>query len=496
MRSSAAFPMLHKPGKVTSVYTFMGYWLRKRNIPLVSVLVTLRTTEGEKISVRSIEVNSMKSYVISSYDILESSVSDFVGSIEIEVFSAVDMVFPYPAITWGLKSDAGLTFVHTCGRIYNDFDDMNANTEKQVPETGFDLYMGDSYLSFFSFINGPIAIKDKEIELEYIDTSGSKVIEKKKIDDVKPYGLGWVELNSENKIETDSISKRCVKIRHNFEGFFPRFVAGNIFKNYEAVSLTHSYYDTSVDLSQDAVWKNSAPEEFLDGVVAIPFDTEFSEIELAIYPNFAYAPVDLTFELYSPNGELIDTSKKSIKIANGNDQLMYIKFIEMFSAYKEITNGMVRVVFDGDGSTPARMKFGLNFSHIHKKTNLPSNICFNANVPNKKLLKKPSTFHWCSLFDVENQKIFLHNTSFVKKGFRNAKVNVEVCRQSDAEKLEWTLNIPYNGTVEVLHPHSEKIKQFLDSELGWVSLDCMSPFIYGYYITDFKKGVVGADHVY
>ena len=65
MRSSAAFPMLNKPGKVTSVYTFMGYWLRKRNIPLVSVLVTLRTTEGEKISVRSIEVNSMKSYVIS-----------------------------------------------------------------------------------------------------------------------------------------------------------------------------------------------------------------------------------------------------------------------------------------------------------------------------------------------------------------------------------------------------------------------------------------------
>ena len=41
MRSSAVFPLIHKPGKVISIYTFMGYWLRKRNIPLVTALCTL-----------------------------------------------------------------------------------------------------------------------------------------------------------------------------------------------------------------------------------------------------------------------------------------------------------------------------------------------------------------------------------------------------------------------------------------------------------------------
>ena len=160
MRSSAVFPVIHKPGKIISIYTFMGYWLRKRNIPLVTALVTLRNESGEKINVKSIEINQTKSYEILSSDIITDQHEDFDGSVEIEIFSAVDMVFPYPAITFALKGVNGLTFVHTCGRIYNDFDDLKSNTEQAVAETGFDLLVGKDYAPFFSFVNGPIPIKN------------------------------------------------------------------------------------------------------------------------------------------------------------------------------------------------------------------------------------------------------------------------------------------------------------------------------------------------
>jgi hypothetical protein len=50
MRSSAAFPLIHKPGRIKSIYTFMGYWLRKRNINLVTVLATIRTDDGKKLN--------------------------------------------------------------------------------------------------------------------------------------------------------------------------------------------------------------------------------------------------------------------------------------------------------------------------------------------------------------------------------------------------------------------------------------------------------------
>ena len=100
------------------------------------------------------------------------------------------MVFPYPAITYALKGINGLTFVHTCGRIYNDFDDLNENKEQLVSETGFDLYMGEEHTPFFSFVNGPIAIENETIELEYINENDERVTNAIKIDDVRPYGLG------------------------------------------------------------------------------------------------------------------------------------------------------------------------------------------------------------------------------------------------------------------------------------------------------------------
>jgi len=128
MRSSAVFPLIHKASKIKSIYTFMGYWMRKRNIPLVTVLVTIRDQNGNKIEVRSIEVKSVKSYAISSTELI--SKKEFFGSVEFEIFSAVDMVFPYPAITFGLEGINGLTFVHTCGRVYNDFDDLKSNEKK------------------------------------------------------------------------------------------------------------------------------------------------------------------------------------------------------------------------------------------------------------------------------------------------------------------------------------------------------------------------------
>lgn len=498
MRSSAAFPLIHRPKKLTSFYTFMGYWLRKRKINLVTVLATIRSADGKKIALKSIEVDSIRSYLISSSDILEDPSLDFIGSIEIEVFSAVDMVFPYPAITFGIKGTNGLTFVHTCGRIYNDFEDMKSNSEQQVPETGFDIYNGESFSPFFSFVNGPLAIQNKHIELEYYDINGFKISKKQKIKDVEPYGLGWIELNEEeNNIDNKNIFRTCVKIKHDFKGFFPRFVAGNVLRDYEDISLTHSYYDTSVDKSKDAIWKNPSSKDFYDSVVSVPFDSYFSDIELAVYPNFVYAPTNLIFELYSSNGEFIDKSEKILEVANYDEKLLHISLHKIFSSHKNnIVNGMVKIICNAVGQIPARMKFGLNFIRSKDKTNLPSNICFNAHVANEKLLKKSNSFLWCPIFAPSNQKIFLHNTSFTKYKYNDAEINIEVYRERDNEILEWNIQIPYNGTTEIIGPMTEKIIEFLEKDSGWVSFSCNSPFIKGFYITDFDKGVIGADHLY
>ena len=500
MRSSAVFPVIHKPGKIISIYTFMGYWLRKRNIPLVTALVTLRNESGEKINVKSIEINQTKSYEILSSDIITDQHEDFDGSVEIEIFSAVDMVFPYPAITFALKGVNGLTFVHTCGRIYNDFDDLKSNTEQAVAETGFDLLVGKDYAPFFSFVNGPVPIKNKEIKLEYITQTDERIHKKLNLKEVKPYGLGWVnlDLGSDTKLSNGS-TKICVKVSHDFKGFFPRFVAGNVFRDFEDISITHSYYDTSTDKTDSAIWNNPSISEFEDGFASIPFDTDFSKIELAIYPNSALTktPINLNFELYDIDGEFVSNANSKIEIGSTSDKLSYINLLSLFEDYRtSIPKGMVKFIMNGAGSVPARMKFGLNFCKPSAQKNLPSNICFNAELPNEKMLKKPGTFRWCPILDARAQKVYLHNTSFVKKGYKEAQVEVEVWRSKDNQKFKWNITIPYNGTKEVLVDHRDAITDFLDGSVGWVGFSCSSPFIFGYYITDYNEGVVGADHLY
>ena len=107
---------------LTPIYTFMGYWLRKRNITVVTALLTSKRLQMEKkIALKNCEINSTRSFVFRGSHLIKDIIKksdDFKGSLEIEIFSAVDMVFPFPAITFAFEGVNGLTFVHTCGRIY------------------------------------------------------------------------------------------------------------------------------------------------------------------------------------------------------------------------------------------------------------------------------------------------------------------------------------------------------------------------------------------
>ena len=185
------------------------------------------------------------------------------------------------------------------------------------------------------------------------------------------------------------------------------------------------------------------------------------------------------------------------KIATKNTRLSYIKLMEKFAKYKNtIKQGNIKIILDGKGTVPIRMKFGLNFTNIKNNINLPSNVCFSTSPVNEKTLKKLGTFRWCTIFDVSYQKIYLHNTSFVKKGFRDAEIKIQTYRKIDNKNLEWKVKIPHNGSKEILAPVKNKIKKFLNGEIGWVFFSCSSPFVGGYYVTDYGNGVIGADHLY
>ena len=124
LRSSAIFPVVKNNSYTTNIL-FLGYWLLKRKIQEVNLLITLRDYEGTILRRNSWIVNSPRTYTIELDHLLENTQyaekSEFLGSIEVEIFSTSDMVFPYPALVLNYYNNEFNTCAHTLGRIYNDY---------------------------------------------------------------------------------------------------------------------------------------------------------------------------------------------------------------------------------------------------------------------------------------------------------------------------------------------------------------------------------------
>ena len=121
LRSSAIFPFIINRSLDTKIL-FMGYWLLKRNIKNVILKINIRSKEGNIINRRLTKIREVKAFSISVKKILNLQSKNFeqTGSIELEILSKVNMVYPYPAVVVNYEGKNSSTVVHTCGRIFNN----------------------------------------------------------------------------------------------------------------------------------------------------------------------------------------------------------------------------------------------------------------------------------------------------------------------------------------------------------------------------------------
>ena len=106
LRSSAIFPFMINKFLDTKIL-FLGYWLIKRNIKQVKIRVILRSRKGLVLSKKLKVVNKVKAFSISvkkiiDYKDLENTIF---GSIELEVFSKQDMIYPSPAFVINFEEE-------------------------------------------------------------------------------------------------------------------------------------------------------------------------------------------------------------------------------------------------------------------------------------------------------------------------------------------------------------------------------------------------------
>lgn len=489
-RSSAIFPV-KVTDKTNSCIHFMGYWLLKRKIPEVSIMYTIRDTQGYIHKRETILVDRIKGFLIDLRKEIPSATS-FQGSIELEVFSSRDLVFPYPAFVLEYVTLQGSVFVHSAGRIYNDFEDMQENQSSQVPETGFDILPSDTSVGYFSFVNGAISSPNTIIELEGINAQGAKKLFKKELGDVRPYETRTVLLH---ELDKSFFGEKFgfVKIRHDLKGLFPRFIAGNQDLSEEFTTLTHTYYDTSAGVDSVHYWDNQDPQSFYDSSIFVPvFGGLNFKTQLAIYPIYAPQNFSYRISLFTNDGNAMDAAEQSGVFDSRNGKSTYIDLSQF--AQDEVYGA--RIDFDGGGRLPSRLKFGLNVFPLGTPRSIPSNICFSAAVPNSKLLSKPGTTKWAPLPNRCRSLVSIDNASFCKVYTRMAVALLRFWRLEDEKFLSRKISIPPNGQHIIDTQSDHELVEFLQGQPGWLTIESENPMVMAWYFEMSDKGLVGADHAF
>jgi hypothetical protein len=501
LRSSAIFPVLVNK-ELDAQVLFLSYWLIKRDIPEVSLLVTLRSQFGEMVYRNFEVINEIKSYVISVKEILRLNginlQDNFEGSIELEVFSTRDLVFPYPAFVLTFVSKWGASAVHTTGRIFNDMEDVLENTSIAVPESGFDIVPDENYLPYLAFVNGFSPTINNFLEIEIINSDNESVFKTIHFDEIKSYETKIVYLMDNHEKQFLKGKKGTAKIKHNLSGFFPRFNAGNISLNKDAISLTHTYYDTSLQTDESAYWENPNRDLFHDSAICFPvFLKKGFYNQLAYYPIYAPQGFKVDFYLYDKNGRLVCEVKSLLDFEKEQKELYYLDVEKtLFDNKIEIQNEgeySVYLTVNGNGVIPARLKFGLNCG-MPAQCDVPTNICFTVKVSNDKLLSKPATFKWSPIINHKNSVIIFTNSSFVKNYNRTASLELKFWSKVSNQPLIRTYEIAPYGLITIDMSKENEVKEFLNDEPGWVTANCNNPFIDGWYFEVSETGFIGGDH--
>lgn len=508
LRSSGLFPVIHNQDFSSSIH-FLGYWLLKRKIPEVSLLITVRNNFGQIINRKVELIDSVKAYTIKLKSLLKEIDFDlnnnFLGSIETEFFSTRDMVFPFPALVLEysnnqFSNNQFSTCVHTLGRAYNDFEDLIENEEETVPESGFDIYSNDELESFFAFVNGPIINKDGSVKYEITNEKSEKHSGIFNLGEIKPFETKFIFLKDQipdlSKILGNTFGS--ISLKHNFKGFFPRFLVGNTQKSFPSMSFTHSYYDCTQCVGDGDFW-NRQNEKYYDSSVYVPlFISNNSYTDLIVYPIFSPSDFSIKVDLFDTKGNKIYENDDYFKITQSDRNLKKISFNKIINDLKldKQQNYSAHIItkHNDDKHIPSRIKFGLDVGVLNSLSKLPCNVCFNTRLSNINLFNKPGSFRWSPIFKNGKCVVTLGNFSPIIDYSQDANIVLNFFRKKDTSSISRKIFLGPNCEKRI-SINDDELKKFFDDD-GWVTIQSDNPWILGYYFNFHDSGAVAGDHFF
>lgn len=500
-RSSAIFPVMELPS-ISSRVLFMGYWMLKRHIHQIGSVITLRDLSGQLIYRTNQLIEEAKPFRIEVRELLNlsgySPTEKFFGSLEVEFFSTVNLVFPFPAVSVNYYGPKFSSIVHTAQRVYNDFDDMRNNSQTSVPESGFNIYADDMQEPFIAIINGPEPVPECKVQLQFFNLNHELLTHELNLGKIEAYQTHFLYPSQlVNLKEFLKGSVGAAKVHFHVNWIFPRLLVGNINHSLPAISLTHSYYDCHNARSESDYWLTPKPE-WHPASLMIPLCVSGDHFtNIYFYPIYSPSNIAIDLELYDATGQCLVVKTNFLKLES-NEEFKQIDFKKIadelhLSLPHELAARIIARPI-GESRIPARIKIGLDIGHLKQKI-MPCNICTNLQPFNPPLETKPSTFRWAPLLtDQPNSSLWIMNSSPAVNYQRSAKVILTFFHEQDTSTLSREITIPPQGFVTIKPDEDEELRTFFDGKIGWCTAVSTNPYTTTYYFSDNASGVVGGDH--
>jgi hypothetical protein len=504
-RASAIFPVL-KAEEISTRLIFLSYWILKRNISAVTLCTTLRDQKGQIIERRVEAIDTARTYRIELEELLKNSFlpapTKFTGSIELEFYSSSSLIYPFPAVTVNYYGPHFSSFVHTAQRVYNDHEDMIANTQQCVPESGFNIHATKELEPFISLINGPEQEDHSVLKFQFINHKNDSVSYDLPLGNLLPYETRFVYPAREFPELEDFLEGNpgTVKVQFKLKWIFPRLLVGNIKKSPHHLSITHSYYDCQKAQTNSDYWIEH-DESAYSAALMVPINLmQGHNTILYFYPIYSPSNFNIDLEIYDHMGRKLGEKRDFVQITF--DEAKYISF-NIRDICKELNISTdqplgVRLMayHKNKERIPARIKIALDIGKIGSQA-LPCNICTNLIPFNPELVDKPTTFHWMPLLaDQPHYSVWIMNSSPMKKFIQPTTVQLTFYRENDTQVLQKNLSLPPNGFYAITEDNDPELSEFLNGKIGWVTITASNPYISTYYFTENPSGAIGGDHGY
>lgn len=385
LRSSAIF-YVRQSAEISTTISFMNYWKAKRGID-VAVIATTRTMDGSLIGRNRLRFSEGE--VINFLPVLDG-VDE--GSVEIEIISTENLVFPYPALMALYETPTSISMVHSYARVYSRHEMEENKTVTRGEESNWTLRDGDAVRSFGVFHNGASIQPAQQLHLTVRSLDGRRRDVDINIAALAPY-------ESFKLVPADHIhdlsaflegSPGQATLSFQLRESFTRMMVGNERIDRSDFQVTHS------DFNFNRHKTDSVGQSDLAGFLRVP-ELRGLERWVVVYPE-------------QDPGKYCVTDGRNEHDFNSGEPLQI-----------PVENGHAIFVFNRiDGALPTRINTGIGcMASPDRLPSEPSLGVMHGEVPAKRMTWGP-----CAVSDELDTDIVVHSYDDV---FGSPPIDTELC---------------------------------------------------------------------